>query len=222
MNSIIDTPKKLIYRASTLALGGLFSLTCRVRLFGREHLPPRGPVLLASNHQSFLDPPLVGAMTGRPLHYMARDSLFRVPGLSALIRIHNAFPVKSNTTDLASFKTSIRILKSGGALLVFPEGTRSHDRTIAECQPGIIHLMRRANVPVLPVAIEGAFEAWPRSAILPKPARLWIQFGRLIGPTAFQGQDPADAALEMTRQLRALHNQLRMRAGRPLIEYAGG
>lgn len=219
--AMIDTPKKLIYRASTIALGGLFSLTCRARLFGREHLPPGGPLLLACNHQSFLDPPLVGSMTGRPLHYMARDSLFRVPGLSALIRLHNAFPVKTDTTDLASFKTSLRILKAGGALLVFPEGTRSHDGAITQCQPGIIHLMRRANVPILPVAVEGVFDAWPRSAILPRPAPLWIQFGRLIGPHVFDGQDPSQAASQLTQHLRQLHNQLRMRAGRPPIGYDG-
>ncbi len=222
MNSIFDTPRKLIYRASTIGLGGLFSLMCQVRLFGREHLPKRGAVLLACNHQSFLDPPLIGAMTGRPLHYMARDSLFRVPGLSALIRIHNAFPVKQSTTDFASFKTSLRILKSNGALLLFPEGTRSQDGRIGECQPGIIHLMRRANVPVLPVAVEGAFDAWPRSALLPKPARLWIQFGRLIGPTSFEGQNPSEAATHLTQHLRQLHNQLLMRAGKPPIGYDPG
>ncbi|GJM24009.1 MAG: 1-acyl-sn-glycerol-3-phosphate acyltransferase [Phycisphaerae bacterium] len=218
---MIEAPKKLIYRASTIALGGLFSLTCRVRLFGREHLPPRGPLLLACNHQSFLDPPLVGSLAGRPLHYMARDSLFRVPGLSALIRMHNAFPVKTNTADLSSFKMSLRILKAGGALLVFPEGTRSPDGKISECQPGIIHLMRRANVPILPVAIEGVFEAWPRSAIMPRPSPLWIEFGRLIGPAAFEGQEPAQAASQLTQHLRQLHNQVRIRAGRAPIGYAG-
>lgn len=214
--------QQFVYRAGTLGLGGLFSLTCRTRLFGREHLPPREAVLLACNHQSFLDPPLVGSLAVRPLHFMARDSLFRVPGLSSLIRLYNAFPVKSDTTDLSSFKTSMRILRHGGALLVFPEGTRSHDGRVGDCQPGIIHLARRANVPILPVAIEGAFDAWPRSARFPNPAPVFVQFGRLICPTSFNELDPRQAAAQLTERLRILHNELRKRAGRPMIGYDPG
>ena len=213
-------PQNVIYRASTLALGGLFSLSCRARLFGREHLPVRSPVILACNHQSFLDPPIIGSLAGRPLHFMARDSLFRVPGLGRLIRWHNAFPVKSGATDIASFKTSMRILRSDGALLVFPEGTRSRDGKVAKCQPGIIHLARRAEVPILPVAIVGAFEAWPRSAILPRPSPLFVQFGRLICPGSFDNLDAREAAIQLTHRLRNLHNELLRRAGRPVIEYA--
>ncbi len=213
-------PQRAVYSLSCLAVGGVLSLLCKARLYGRTNLPPRGPLILASNHQSFLDPPLVGALAGRPLHYMARESLFRIPGLATLIRILNAFPVKSGGTDLSSFETSMRILKSGGALLMFPEGTRCRDGRVAPCRSGVIHLSRRANAPILPVAIEGAFDAWPKSARLPKPSPISVQFGRLICPTRFADLNTRQAANLLTHNLRELHTHLSKRAGKPTIGYA--
>jgi 1-acyl-sn-glycerol-3-phosphate acyltransferase len=138
-----------------------FLVFYRYRVHGRENVPARGAVLIASNHQSFFDPVLVGLGLSRQITIMARESLFRVPGFAALIRSLNAFPVKRGGFDREAIRRAVEVLDEGRLLLLFPEGRRTRDGRLGPPKPGIALLARKANVPVVPAVIHGAYEAWP-------------------------------------------------------------
>jgi 1-acyl-sn-glycerol-3-phosphate acyltransferase len=161
-------------------------LLFRVEGRGGEHVPARGPVLLVANHSSFLDPLLVGGMTPRPLSFMAKAELFRVPLLGALIRRLNARPVRREGADAGALRTALRILQEGGVLLMFPEGTRGPEGTLREPKPGAALLAVMSGAPVVPVYVEGSGRAWPRGRRLPRLAKVRVTFG---APLRFERRD---------------------------------
>jgi 1-acyl-sn-glycerol-3-phosphate acyltransferase len=134
----------------------------KLRVFGLENLPKSGGVLLASNHQSVLDPVLVAMVLPREMHFMARRSLFRNPIFRAIIVSYNAFAIERDTADVKGVKEAIARLEAGSILLVFPEGTRTGDGSIGRMKPGIGMLAERAAVPIVPVLIDGAYEMLPK------------------------------------------------------------
>ena len=160
----------------------LFGLSSR----GREHVPMTGPVLLVANHASFLDPPLVGGMVPRQVSFMAKEELFRVPLLGALIRRLNARPVRRDGADAGALRTSLRVLQDDGVLLVFPEGTRGPEGVLREPKAGVGMLAVLSGAPVVPVLIEGSGRAWPRGRRLPRPSKVTVTFGP---PKVFERKD---------------------------------
>lgn len=152
----------------------------QARAFGVENVPREGGALLAANHQSYLDPPLIAAFLPREMHFMARRSLFRNPLFRAAIVSCNAFPIERDTADVKGVKLAIGRLEAGNLLLVFPEGTRTRDGSIGRMKPGIGLLAERAAVPIVPVLIEGAYEVWPKDAKLPGMGRIRVVFGKPI------------------------------------------
>ncbi len=190
-----------------------------IRSFGRENVPAQGGALLASNHQSFLDPMVVGLCLAREVHYLARDSLFRQPAFAWLIRSVNAFPVKRQTADLGAIKECLRRLKDHQLLLLFGEGTRTDDGRIAPLQPGMAMMARKARVPLIPVVIDGAFEAWPRCRKLWRFCTIRVMFGQPI--TAQQIADVGDtaAAQIIFQRQQEMQHRLRRRYGRKPYSY---
>jgi len=156
---------------------------CRVE--GREHLPPQGGFLLAANHKSYLDPPLVGGFSGRELRYFAKRQLFAVPVFAGLIRAYGAIPVDREGADRRAIAVALALLADGEGLLVFPEGTRIRRRALGEPKAGIGLLALRSGVPVVPCFIEHSWEprrSWRRRI----PVR--IRFG-----SPFHPRDPGKA-----------------------------
>ena len=153
---------------------------------GMGHVPMQGPVLLVANHSSFLDPPLVGGVAPRPLSFMAKAELFRVPLFSGLIRRLNARPVRREGADAGALRTALRILQEGGVLLMFPEGTRGPEGVLREPKPGAAMLAVMSGAPVVPVFIEGSGRAWPRGQSLPRLAKVRVTFG---APLKFERRD---------------------------------
>ena len=149
----------------------------RLRIDGVERLPRKGGMLLAANHQSYMDPVFVGLRLQQELHFMARKSLFRNPLFGGLLRFLNAFEVNRDSADLNAVRRAIGLLRGGNTLLVFPEGTRTRNGKIGELKAGISLLAGRADVPVVPVLIEGAFEAWPKGQLFPGLGRIRVTFG---------------------------------------------
>ena len=134
----------------------------RFRVFGLERAVTEGPLIVASNHQSHLDPPLLGCAYPRQLGYVARESLFKFRPLGLLIESLGAFPLKRDSS-IAGFKESLRRLKDGQAFMAFPEGTRTPDGEIKEFKRGVARLAKRSGATIHPAAIEGAFDCWPRN-----------------------------------------------------------
>jgi 1-acyl-sn-glycerol-3-phosphate acyltransferase len=138
----------------------------RFRVFGQENVIEEGPAIMAANHQSYLDPPIVGVSCKRELYYLARKSLFDRPLMGALISRVNAVPVDLSKGDLTALRTVIQLLKAGRRTLIFPEGTRSLDGQIQKARPGIGMIIAKTLAPVVPIRIFGSFEAWPKGGKL--------------------------------------------------------
>ena len=152
----------------------------RLRVVGAERMPREGHLIVASNHQSLLDPPLVGCVSPRELDYMAKAELFRIPGLGGLIRRLNAHPVDRTGSDSAALRLALRLLGAGRAVLLFPEGTRGTEGRLGPARAGAGMLAARSEAPVMPVYVRGSGRAFPRGAAVPRPSRVTVTFGTPI------------------------------------------
>ncbi len=167
------------YRAVQWFFSTLMASTCGLRATGRVNVPAEGPAMLVSNHLSHLDVLVLGILLDRPLNYVARSTLFFFP-LGPFIRSCGAFPIQRDGIGAQGLKETLRRLKVGGIVALFPEGTRTVDGEVGELKPGISLLAKKARVPILPVAIAGTFEAWPRSRPFPTSHPIHVHFGRPI------------------------------------------
>jgi len=184
-------------------------LVFRIRCEGREQVPETGGALVLSNHQSHLDPVLVGLGCNRRLNYLARDTLFGFAPFRWLINSLDAIPIDREGLGLGGLKETLRRLKHDELVLIFPEGTRTPDGEVAPLKPGFCALAKRARVPLVPVAIDGAFDAWPRTSSLPRPAMIQIQFGEPLRPEQVSQLSDCELAAEVERRIRACHAQAR-------------
>ena len=123
-----------------------------------------GPVIMASNHESYLDPPLVGSVADRAIFFLARKSLLAGPFFGWLLPKLNVIPVDQEGNDRSALKALIRILKAGEGTLVFPEGERTQDGRLRPALPGLGFVIAKTLAPVVPMRIFGAREAWPRGS----------------------------------------------------------
>ena len=173
----------------------------RFRSWGKHGIPRTGPVLLISNHQSFLDPIIIGlAAHHRQFYALARATLFDNSLIAWLIRSLNAIPVAQGEGDLQAMRVSIDLLKHGHGLLIFPEGSRTVDGATGVFQPGTMLLIKRSGATVLPVAIEGSFSVWPIFNTLPRPfGRIGVLYGHPIEAEQLIRMGP-DAAMTHLRQ----------------------
>jgi 1-acyl-sn-glycerol-3-phosphate acyltransferase len=135
-------------------------------------------VILASNHASFVDPPLVGIPLKRPLNFLARDTLFRFPGVGATLRSWKAVPVDREGGGGAGLKAILDRLLQGGAILLFPEGTRTHDGKLQPGRSGIGLAVIKSNAPVIPVRVFGTYEAFGRHVRFPRRHRISVKYGK--------------------------------------------
>lgn len=172
----------------------------KFRVFGLENIPRTGGVLLASNHQSFLDPVLVAMVLPREMHFMARRTLFRNPVFRAIIVGYNAFAIERDSADVKGVKSAIVRLEAGNILLVFPEGTRTGDGSIGPMKPVGV-LAERAAVPIVPVLIQGAYEVWPKTRAIPRLGRISIVFGKPLSPENITGDAIRDAVVGLKGEL---------------------
>jgi 1-acyl-sn-glycerol-3-phosphate acyltransferase len=210
---------RVYYRICRFLAQGTFVLFARGRVYGLRHVPRTGGVVLAGNHQSFFDPIVVTLALPRECSYMARDSLFRNPLFRRFIESFNAFPVRRGTSDVAAMRASLDRLRQGAVITAFPEASRTEDGRVRSCRAGVVVLARKAGVPLVPVAIEGAFDAWPRHRKLPGRATILVEYGRPFLPETLARMDRDVAAERLTVEIRMLHNRLRRRLGRRPFDY---
>ena len=192
---------------TTIALGA--TLGFRIRYFGQNNLPKKGGFLMVSNHQSHLDPPLIGAGCPRQMSFVARKTLFDIPILGPLINRLHAIPIDRTGMGISGIKESLRRLKHGDPILLFPEGTRTKTGEIGSFLPGFTALAVRSKVPIVPAAIEGAYQAWPRSHNFPRPGQVDVWFGRPIEPAVIQKLDERELLQTVEQQVRQCFTDLR-------------
>ena len=161
----------------------LFRLLFAVEYHGLENLPASGPVILAGNHPSYLDPILIILPIKRVIRFMAWDALFRVPLLGSFIKAMGAFPVDiGRGKGEAAYREALRVLASGQALGIFPEGQRSEQGPMGELRSGTARLAIETGAPIVPITIGGASRAWPKYRLLPKPAKIVVRYHKPIHP----------------------------------------
>lgn len=170
----------MLYAVSKFIFLVVLKLFFGLKVYGREKLPYRGGVILASNHASYLDPIILGAASPRPLNFMAREDLFRNWLFGRLISNVNAFPIERKTADPSAVKEATKRLRDGKVLTVFPEGTRSIDGSIGPGQLGVGLIANKSQVPVIPVFIKGSNEAFPKGAKFLKCKPIQVYFGPSI------------------------------------------
>jgi 1-acyl-sn-glycerol-3-phosphate acyltransferase len=198
-----------LYRFLQRILQLIGVLGYHVRYTGWHNIPATGGVLVVSNHQSHLDPPLIGMGCPRMLNYVARKTLFRFAPFGWLLNALGALPIDRDGVGLGGIKESLRRLKRGEMVLIFPEGTRTRDGEMAPFRPGFTTLAIRTKSAILPVAVEGAFAVWPRWRTLPGLGTVHIYYGEPLMPADFSGMDDRDLLVEVERRVRECHAELR-------------
>lgn len=168
-----------IYWICWLIPGSAFRTLFGLKVTGWENLIEDGAVLLASNHESYIDPPLIATLHNKAMWYLARSTLFTKTTNWLYTRLQ-AIPVDQDRPDMASLKSIIRKLKQGDNVLVFPEGQRTHDGDMGEAAPGVGLIAVKSGVPIQPIRIRGAREALPRGSGRVKFTRLSLTIGKPI------------------------------------------
>lgn len=150
--------KMNFYQFAKGVVASVFFPLYRVEVKGKEHFPKEGAVLLCSNHIDNLDPPTVGISAPRQVHFMAKEELFRVPILGGIVRKVGSFPVKRGMSDREALRNGLNVLKEGGVLGLFPEGTRSKDGQLGKGLAGAGFFALRSNALVVPCAVIGTYK----------------------------------------------------------------
>lgn len=169
--------RSLVWWVCQMLMRPVFVFWLRYRARGVGKIPARGGALLVINHESSLDPLMAGLPLSRPVSFLARDSLFRIPGLGWLLRQTYVMPISREAASTASIKSAVQRMQHGFLVGIFPEGTRGTGEELGEIKPGFIALLRRARVPVYPVGIAGTGAAYPRGAWFIRPRRVRVVFG---------------------------------------------
>lgn len=200
----------MLYLIGRVLFRVLFRSVYRWRVEGAERVPREGGVLLVANHASYLDPPLLGSAAPRPVHFMAKADLFKIPVLSWVLPKVKAFPVRRGAADRNAVRTAIDLLRQGEVVGIFPEGTRTRTGELLPPQRGAGLIALKAEVPVVPVALIGTFRPFRIVRGIPRMNRFVVRFGEPIDLTPYlqsEAKDSVDRINErMMREISALMN----------------
>ncbi len=191
----------------------LIKIICRTlyghRVYGLEHICS-GAAIIAPNHSSFLDPPLIAISWPKVVSFLARKTLFSSPILGAVIKRLNAYPVSGTVQDLSSMKLICKLLKEGHQVVIFPSGVRSSDGSIGSVKSGIAMLAFRCDVPIIPVYIHGTFDIWSKEQRYPHLHGLTAcVIGTPIYPDHFASLKKKEGQEAMGEEVRGALEKLR-------------
>jgi len=179
----------------------------RGRVYGMENVPKTGPLLIVANHASDFDPPLLSSSVRRPVSYMAKEELFRVPGLSQAIRWYGAYPVKRGSADRSAIRAAIAQLEAGWAVGIFLSGTRTPDGRIPEAKLGAAMIAAKTQTPLLPVSLGGTHRILPKGTKFPRPVPITIRIGQVISPPTSGNRADLEAVTQQcVDAIHALHD----------------
>ncbi|MBY0311722.1 MAG: 1-acyl-sn-glycerol-3-phosphate acyltransferase [Phycisphaerales bacterium] len=204
----------LFYRIVWSIVLALFTLIYRARFLGGERVPRSGGLLIVANHQSHLDPPLIAvSLMHRHTAAIAREGLFKNPVFGLILRGLGAMPIKENEGDAGAMRRAIEQLKRGRVVVIFPEGSRSPDGALKEFKRGTWLLLARSGATVLPAAVEGCFDAWPRQRTLPSVFghRVGVSFGEPIEFASLKAKGADMGLAHLASEIETLRLDLRAR-----------
>jgi 1-acyl-sn-glycerol-3-phosphate acyltransferase len=179
-----------------------------LKVYGRDNVPDDGGALMVSNHQSYLDPAVLGAQLRRPMSYLAKADLWNNPAFGWLISHLYAYPVEQGKGDKGAITETITRLREGHLLNIFPEGSRTETGELLPIQRGVALVIRKAKVPVLPAVVDGSFRAWPKGQLLPGRHRVRVLIGK---PIRMDHLDGKEIVAEVDRLFREMLAELRAR-----------
>lgn len=195
----------------------------RIRSYGKKNIPQNGPLLILCNHQSFLDPIICQLPCRRPFCCVARDSLYNNKIFGFFLNNIHTIPIRPEKGDIASMRRIIEKLKDGWAVCLFPEATRTEDGKIIDVKPGFSLLCRKTGAKVMPMVVDGAFEAWPRHRKLPSlTGKIGVSYGEPILPEEIKGLTDKEFAQIITGRLRKLQTECRKKMNREPFDYSNG
>jgi len=195
------------YRLGWIFFRTLFATYLPTRFLNAERVPATGPVILVSNHASFIDPPLVGAGFNRMVHYLARDTLFRVPVLAGMLRRCKVVPVDRGGGG-AGLKAILDRLLAGGIILLFPEGTRTKDGRLQPAKSGVGLTVIKSSAPVVPVRVFGTFAAYGRHLRWPRPRRLTVLYGQPLDFAALRQEAGSCSKVRLKKIYRQIAEEI--------------
>jgi 1-acyl-sn-glycerol-3-phosphate acyltransferase len=192
----LSTEQSFLWKCAQVIAQILTRLLFGLEVYGRRNIPEQGGVLIASNHQSYVDPVVLAAFLKRPLNFVGKSELFSNPFGAWAMRRLNAFPLRQGKGDIGALKETIRRLREGHMLNIFPEGERSVDGEIHTFQKGVALIVRRAGVPVIPAVIVGAYDAWPIHRWMWRMAPIRVRFGPPLQLDGLQSDEEITLAIE--------------------------
>jgi 1-acyl-sn-glycerol-3-phosphate acyltransferase len=179
----------------------------RLNIYGAENVPQSGGLIAVSNHASYFDPPILSNCVGRPVAFMAKEELFKIPVFKQGIQLYGAYPVKRQMGDRAALRAATTAIESGWIAAIFLQGTRSPDAKITDPKLGAAWIAAKAKVPLLPVSLWGTEKILIKGSALPKPVPITVRIGEVIPPPASTKKADLQAVTEQCAAvINALHD----------------
>ena len=174
----------------------------RITFSGVENIPAKGGLIIAANHQSYIDPFLITVPVRRPVRFLAWSVAMDWPVVGPAMKLLGAWPLQLEGSDPAAIRRSLQWLRSGGALMIFPEGGRSKpDGSMARFKAGAVRIALEARVPILPVTIRGANRVWPAGKYAPRLGKIEVVYHPLFRPEAKEGEESRECARREIQRL---------------------
>ncbi len=188
-----------------------FTVFYRIRVYGLENYPETDGLLVCSNHQSFLDPLILGVVCPRPVNYLGRKTLFRFPPLGWFLRWNDTIAIDREATGIGGMKETLRRLKRGESVVLFPEGTRTDDGEIHEFMLGFCAVAKRSKSTLMPIGFEGAYQAYSRKMLFPLPGRIHAVMGEPIPYEVYEPLTDEETAALLEKRVRECFVEARRR-----------
>lgn len=185
-------PNLRLYGLTRTLFGPLVSTYFHLQLQGTEHIPGTGPIVLACNHLSNLDPVLLAAVCPRPINFLAKIELFRIPVVGGFVRRYGAIPLRRSASDPEAIRLAEQVLEQQQVLALFPEGTRSRAGQLKPFRFGAARLALKHNAPLVPAAISGTDRAMPAGGKIPRRETVRVAFGPPLDIAPYRYQDTGD------------------------------
>lgn len=179
----------------------------RGRIYGAENVPHEGPLVVVSNHASDFDPPIVSCAMRRPVAFMAKEELFRIPVLKQGIELYGAYPVKRGAADRSAIRSALNCLSGGWAVCLYVGGTRTPDARITDPKQGAAWIAAKAQVPIIPVSLWGTQAIFKKGSPVPQPVPVTVRIGQVIDPPTSTKREELEAVTQQcVAAIHAMHD----------------